>query len=261
MTPMCLPVASTASPASKSSSNGTIDADSSHTENLQPDAELSEPQKLICKKLNRVFQGDLSKVSSAMGVSQGSISQQVELDPFQFSKIASSPTNEGRNKNNKSNSYNPAWTKHIVETKNHPFFYPCHHTEPCSATTCSCIQNGFFCTKACIWGSSSRNFFRGCNCTGKCMAKNCPCFASNRECDPDLCKRCGTCSDPANQAATAQACRNDTMGMRRHEHLLMGKSEIAGWGLFTKRALKKGEYIHEVSHSIDERSLQYFVAF
>ena len=33
--------------------------------------------------------------------------------------------------------------------------------------------------------------------------------------------------------------------MRRHVHLLLGKSEVAGWGLFTKYALAKGDYVHE----------------
>jgi hypothetical protein len=34
--------------------------------------------------------------------------------------------------------------------------------------------------------------------------------------------------------------------MRRHTHLLLAKSEVAGWGLFTKNGLKKGDYVHEV---------------
>lgn len=33
--------------------------------------------------------------------------------------------------------------------------------------------------------------------------------------------------------------------MRRHVHLLLGKSRVAGWGLYNKHALKKGDYIHE----------------
>lgn len=165
-----------------------------------------------------------------------------------------------KSKHNKSNSYHPEWIKRIVQATSHPFFNPCTHSEPCSEETCSCIQDRFFCTKACIWGASSRNFFRGCNCSSKCTNKSCPCFASNRECDPDLCKRCGACSDPPNQPATTQKCRNDNVGMRRHVHLLLGKSRVkdAGWGLFTKHALKKGDYVHEylgelITHNEAER--------
>jgi [histone H3]-lysine27 N-trimethyltransferase EZH2 len=37
------------------------------------------------------------------------------------------------------------------------------------------------------------------------------------------------------------------VSMRRHAHLLMAESSIdgAGWGLYNKQALKKGDYIHE----------------
>jgi hypothetical protein len=246
---MCLPVGS---PTSESISNGINTSNQTHqlASASKTEVELSEAQTVICQKLYHIFQGDLSKVSSVMCVSEGSISKQVALDQFQCRIIDPSSVNEIRGKNNKSNTYNPIWIKNIVETKSHPFFFPCHHTEPCSEKTCTCVQNGLFCTKACIWGPSSRNFFRGCNCTGKCMAAYCPCFASNRECDPDLCKRCGACTDAPNQPATTQPCRNDKIGMRRHLHLLLAKSKVAGWGLFTKSALKKGDYIHEVSYAV-----------
>lgn len=49
------------------------------------------------------------------------------------------------------------------------------------------------------------------------------------------------------QSATPQRCRNDSLSMRRHIHLLMGKStaENAGWGVFNKTPLKKGDFVHE----------------
>ena len=152
-----------------------------------------------------------------------------------------------KGKKSKAHTYNQAWIKNIVEAKEHRYYFPCFHSEPCDDESCTCVQNNTFCTKACIWGPSSRNYFRGCNCTGTCIARHCPCFASNRECDPDLCKRCSACPDPPNKPATEQTCRNDNIGMRRHVHLLVAKSKIAGWGLFTKFGLKKGDYVHEVS--------------
>jgi len=35
--------------------------------------------------------------------------------------------------------------------------------------------------------------------------------------------------------------------MRRHNHLLLGKSKIedAGWGIYTRQAIKKGDFVHE----------------
>lgn len=64
---------------------------------------------------------------------------------------------------------------------------------------------------------------------------------------PDLCRTCGACADPPQQPANKQRCRNDNISMRRHAHLLVAASSIqtAGWGLYTKHALKKGDFIHE----------------
>lgn len=145
-------------------------------------------------------------------------------------------------------TYNLSWLKRVEDAEIHPFFVPCDHSGPCSEENCSCIKNRFFCTKHCVWGEKSRNFFKGCSCRGgKCRTKSCACFAAKRECDPDLCTTCGACTDPPNQPATKQLCRNDNISMRRHCHVLLAKSSIedAGWGLFTKHALVRGSFIHE----------------
>lgn len=146
-------------------------------------------------------------------------------------------------------NYNPKWLRHIQSKVIHPAFLPCDHEGPCD-DDCSCVANGFFCTKACAWGSKSPNFFRGCDCrAGQCQTNACPCYAARRECDPDLCRNCSTCSDPPGRPTTGngQRCRNDNISMRRHCHLLIAESTIkeAGWGLFTKHRLNKGDFIHE----------------
>ncbi len=206
---------------------------------------LTLEEKELCKRLYHLFQNNLGSVAQVMRIPQETIRQLVDLVPFDFQLSDPFTSSNVKSKQTKSNTYHPEWIKRIVQATSHPFFNPCTHSEQCSEETCSCIQNRFFCTKACIWGVSSRNFFRGCNCVSKCNAKSCPCLASNRECDPDLCRRCGACSDPPNKAATEQSCRNDNVGMRRHVHLLLAKSQVAGWGLYTKHPLKKGDYVHE----------------
>ena len=113
------------------------------------------------------------------------------------------------------------------------------------------LQNAHFCTKFCVNGAASRNFFQGCRCKSNCQTKACPCFAAKRECDPDLCTTCGACTDPegvlAGDSCSKQNCRNDGISMRRHKHLLVGVSGIkdAGWGLYTKNALSKDDFIQE----------------
>ena len=62
---------------------------------------------------------------------------------------------------------------------------------------------------------------------------------NNRECDPDVCKCSAGCND--------EGCANMDAAMGRRVPLLVGKSSIegAGLGVFTKNALKKGDYIDE----------------
>lgn len=146
-------------------------------------------------------------------------------------------------------NYNQNWLRHIQSKIIHPEFLPCDHDEPCNEDTCSCIRNGFFCTKHCAYGNKSPNFFRGCECkAGQCRLNSCPCYAANRECDPDLCRSCGACSDPPDApAGDGQRCRNDNISMGRRAHTLVAESTIkeAGWGLFTKVGLKKGDFVIE----------------
>lgn len=68
----------------------------------------------------------------------------------------------------------------------------------------------------------------------------------------DLCKACGACTDPPQQLADKQRCRNDNISMRRHARLLLAESSInaAGWGLYTKHALQKGSYVHEYAGEV-----------
>ncbi|CAJ1954556.1 unnamed protein product [Cylindrotheca closterium] len=89
----------------------------------------------------------------------------------------------------------------------------------------------------------------GCQCKSKCLTPNCPCHRAGRECNPDLCKTCQTCTDPAGiPKERKQKCRNDNIRMhRQNKGLFYGKSTIpkAGWGLFCKTEIKRGEFIGE----------------
>ena len=104
---------------------------------------------------------------------------------------------------------------------------PCFHSGPCSPKNldkddpyirtgtfdedgeeimipnyvCSCVRNALMCEKSCFCecGSKCARRFKGCSC--KCNPSkqsgntcvdnnNCECFVANRECDPDLCRKC-----------------------------------------------------------------------
>lgn len=219
-------------------------------------ADLTQSQKtLITRMFNMNMAKNLSDIAIAIGAStsvvelyvkQMGLSVDDSITPF--CQFIDPKNKKRRKKNDKSmNIYNPKWLANIQSVKIHPAFNPCDHEGLCSETTCECVQEGFFCTKHCIFGKESKNFFRGCSCKqGSCRLNNCSCFAAKRECDPDLCLDCGTCSDPPGPASN-QRCRNDNISMRRHCHLLLAESEIegAGWGVFTKNALKRGDFIAE----------------
>ena len=212
--------------------------------------------KVLCERAFLMFQGDLNKIASVMGVSRTLVedfAKSSNLKCKEYETVKEDIVNEAKKRKRKKiidksmNNYNLAWLKRVEGAVIHPMFIPCDHDGVCSEENCSCIQNAFFCTKHCVWGSKGRNFFRGCACKGRCTTASCSCFAAKRECDPDLCKTCGACTHPPNKPATHQRCQNDNIGMRRHCHLLLGQSTIedAGWGIYTKSALKKGDFVHE----------------
>uniref|UniRef100_A0A7S3V6Z6 Uncharacterized protein n=1 Tax=Chaetoceros debilis TaxID=122233 RepID=A0A7S3V6Z6_9STRA len=222
---------------------------------------LTTLQRAISRHSYQTFQGEAKQISIALGADVEEIQKHAKqqnhhdtMIPEMYCQVIDKSVDSKQRKKGKRNyetsmkSYNPKWVKRIEAAEIHPAFEPCDHDEPCSDETCSCVKNAFFCTKHCAWGKESRNFFRGCSCKrGQCQAKHCPCFGAGRECDPDLCRDCGACSDPPNQFASAQNCRNDNIAMRRHCHLLVAESQVkeAGWGLYSKTALKKGAFIHE----------------
>jgi len=228
---------------------------------LHSTTELSTSQKALITRMFKMNVGNkVSDIAIAIGASTSAVETYVKqagltigdsITPF--CQFVDPKNKKRRKKNDKSmNIYNPKWLANIQSVKIHPAFNPCDHEGLCSETTCECVQEGFFCTKHCIWGKESKNFFRGCSCKqGSCRLNNCSCFAAKRECDPDLCLDCGTCTDPPGPASI-QRCRNDNISMRRHCHLLLAESEIdgAGWGIFTKNALKRGDFIDEYSGEV-----------
>ncbi|KAG0597028.1 hypothetical protein M758_UG305400 [Ceratodon purpureus] len=84
------------------------------------------------------------------------------------------------------------------------------------------------------------NRFRGCHCAkSNCCSRQCPCFAAGRECDPDVCRNCwvgcgdGTFEGPPPRGDSS-ACLNMKLMLKQQQRVLLGKSDVAGWGAFLK---------------------------
>ncbi|KAF7828711.1 Histone-lysine N-methyltransferase CLF [Senna tora] len=142
--------------------------------------------------------------------------------------------------------------KRITERKDQP----CRQYNPCGCQSacgkqCSCLQNGTCCEKYCGCPKSCKNRFRGCHCAkSQCRSRQCPCFAADRECDPDVCRNCwvscgdGTLGIPS-QRGDNYECRNMKLLLKQQQRVLLGRSDVSGWGAFLKNGVGKHEYLGE----------------
>ncbi|XP_074264675.1 histone-lysine N-methyltransferase CLF [Silene latifolia] len=142
--------------------------------------------------------------------------------------------------------------KRISERKDQP----CRQFNPCGCQTacgkqCPCLLNGTCCEKYCGCPKTCKNRFRGCHCAkSQCRSRQCPCFAADRECDPDVCRNCwvscgdGTFGTP-NQRGDNYECRNMKLLLKQQQRVLLGRSDVSGWGAFLKNGVAKHEYLGE----------------
>ncbi|XP_019105362.1 histone-lysine N-methyltransferase EZA1 isoform X3 [Beta vulgaris subsp. vulgaris] len=133
--------------------------------------------------------------------------------------------------------------------------HSCKQYTPCACEfmcgkDCSCLKNGTCCEKYCGCSKSCKNRFRGCHCAkSQCRSRQCPCFAANRECDPDVCRNCwvscggGSLGEPLKRGDGQ--CGNMRLLLRQQQRILLGRSDIAGWGAFIKNAVNKHDYLGE----------------
>ncbi|XP_077240780.1 SET domain-containing protein isoform X2 [Tasmannia lanceolata] len=116
---------------------------------------------------------------------------------------------------------------------------------------CPCLHNGTCCEKYCGCSKSCKNRFRGCHCAkSQCRSRQCPCFAAGRECDPDVCRNCwvscggGSLGEPPARGDGYQ-CGNMKLLLKQQQRILLGKSDVAGWGAFIKKPVNKNDYLGE----------------
>ncbi|KAI8018591.1 Histone-lysine N-methyltransferase CLF [Camellia lanceoleosa] len=133
--------------------------------------------------------------------------------------------------------------KRISERKDQP----CRQYNPCG---CQSAHGSNIC----------KNRFRGCHCAkSQCRSRQCPCFAAGRECDPDVCRNCwvscgdGTLGVPS-QRGDNYECRNMKLLLKQQQKVLLGRSDVSGWGAFLKFVLdayRKGDKLKFANHSPD----------
>ncbi|KAF2085163.1 SET domain-containing protein, partial [Saccharata proteae CBS 121410] len=140
-----------------------------------------------------------------------------------------------------------------------PPFVPCNHQGSCEEAHCQCFRDGVQCEKTCACPPSCGRRFDGCNCAAKHGAcwkrERCPCFLLHRECDPDLCARCGADEvlDPANRydnELVSTKCAN--VGIQRNvaRRTLLGQSQVAGFGLYIGEDVKVDDFLGEYTGEI-----------
>ncbi|KAF9623068.1 hypothetical protein IFM89_036204 [Coptis chinensis] len=136
--------------------------------------------------------------------------------------------------------------KRITEKKDQP----CRQYNPCGCQSacgkqCACLLNGTCCEKC---PKNCKFRFRGCHCAkSQCRSRQCPCFAANRECDPDVCRNCWvSCGDAIlggpSQGGDNYECRNMKLLLKQQQRVLLGRSDVSGWGAFLKVLMVAGDH-------------------
>ncbi|KTW25815.1 uncharacterized protein T551_03651 [Pneumocystis jirovecii RU7] len=140
---------------------------------------------------------------------------------------------------------------------------PCDHLGFCDEN-CLCVQNRVFCEKFCVCPSNCPRRWLGCLCkANKCSTWACECVKWKRECDPDICISCDSAEalDPTNRhnpEILALTCQNVPLQQGIGCRVILGKSNISGWGIFIGEPVRAdtflGEYKGEIiSHNESER--------
>lgn len=128
-------------------------------------------------------------------------------------------------------------------------FQACRHLDHCT-DDCPCVLSRVTCEKSCICSPTCPRRWRGCSCKREgraCMKDSCLCVRANRECDVDLCHSCGAAEalDPVSRHSGRDGCQNVWLQRDMPKRTLLGRSAVAGFGLFMGEDVKNGVFLGE----------------
>ena len=173
---------------------------------------------------------------------------------------------------NRDKTLRSGWSK-LTEAHDHKEMRqanPCAHSGPCTIS-CPCVKANILCEAICSCPNDCPRRFTGCSClelTGRCCStENCICIQLNRECGP-LCGSCGAVErihpdNRHNDALFATGCQNVVLQRGVSKRLIIGESQLAGFGAYTAEFIPKGGFIDEylgelISHQeADRRGIVY----
>jgi len=170
--------------------------------------------------------------------------QKARKSHFLARKLHEGVANSKKNGKKEANGENDSMSESDSNGLRVNSYHPCDHPgQPCNEQ-CKCVKNGNFCEKYCQCSEDCINRYRGCKCRSQCNSKHCPCYLAVRECDPDLCNSCGA-NNFQDKAPPSGCCTNVAIQRGLRKHLLLGPSEVAGWGIFLKEKAFKNDFIAE----------------
>ncbi|GAB2298438.1 hypothetical protein Dimus_032503 [Dionaea muscipula] len=222
-----------------------------------------------CSEVFSYMQNDRALRSHGSKAILSSFSEEKEQEIPIRSRMTRKRGKARRFKYSSKSSGHPSSWRRIGDGRNKP----CKQYTPCACQSmcgkeCPCLDNGTCCEKYCGCSKSCKNRFRGCHCAkSQCKSRQCPCFASNRECDPDVCRNCwvscgdGSLGEPPRQSDGQ--CGNMKLLLRQQQPVLLAKSDVAGWGAFIKNAVNKNDYLGEytgelISHREADRRGKFY---
>lgn len=122
---------------------------------------------------------------------------------------------------------------------------------------CPCYDSNILCEDMCGCADDCPRRWTGCSCHGSgilCMTDTCICIQLNRECGP----QCVSCTavvkiDPANkyhEELFATGCQNVVLQRGVARKVVLGESQLAGFGLYLAETVRKNHFIIEYTGEV-----------